>query len=358
MNVQDHAVVVGISKYGSLKPALEGPERDAKAFADWLESSEGGAVPPSNVTRVLSSKFDQHDANRGNDAFLFEPTLSSMTAAFARLMALTARNSSKVPRVGRRLYIYLSGHGITPRVDPVTSTNQSALLPANSMEDVNLDGVSGQAYAEWFRLSHAFAEIVMFMDCCRTDRPDVAPPPITAPIVQGGRPDDVLVFYGWATRWDTRAWEQVLGTPPSKRGVFTFALMEALTTGQTDAQGRLTPQGIVGHVNIRVPQLRQNDVRQLPQFFPPNPDGRIVIASRATAPPEPNTTITFAPPLFGQQFDLQDGSTFATLLSRTASAAPWALALNPGTYVITRAGGRDTPLIVRPGGTVKEHLDD
>lgn len=357
MNVHDHAVVVGISKYGSLKPELEGPERDANAFADWLESAQGGALPKTNVTRVLSSKFEQHEANRGNDTFLYEPTLSSITAAFARLMAATAKNSSKIPRVGRRLYIYLSGHGITPRVDPITSTNQSALLPANSMADVNLAGVSGYAYAEWFRRSHAFAEILMFMDCCRTDRSDVAPPPIIDPIVKDGRPEDVLVFYAWATRWDTRAWEQVLGTPPAKRGVFTFALMEALTTGQTDAQGRLTPQSIVGHVNIRVAQLRENDVPQGPEFFPPNPDGRIIIASRELAAPQMNTTITFAPALFGQQFDLQHGSTFASLQSHTASAVPWTLALEPGTYVIARVGAPDTPIVVRPGRTATEHLN-
>lgn len=357
MNVLDHAVVIGISKYGSLKPELEGPERDANTFADWLESPLGGALPKTNVTRILSSKFEQHEANRGNDAFLYEPTLSSVTAAFARLMATTAKSPSKIPRVGRRLYIYLSGHGITPRVDPLTSTNQSALLPANSMDGVNLAGVSGYAYAEWFRLSHAFGEILMFMDCCRTDRPDISPPPIIDPIVAGGRPDDVLVFYAWATRWDTRAWEQVLGTPPAKRGVFTFALMEALTTGQTDAQGRLTPQSIVGHVNLRVPELRQHDVAQLPQFFPQNPDGRIIIASRELAAPQMNTTITFAPALFGQQVDLQDGSTFATLESHTASAMPWALALKPGTYVIARAGAPDTPIVVRPDRIVTEHLN-
>lgn len=355
MNAQDHAVVVGISKYGSITPSLEGPERDANAFADWLESPQGGAVPAANVTRILSSKFEQHEANRNNDAFLYEPTLSSVTAAFARLMAQAAKNS-RVPRLGRRLYIYLSGHGITPRVDPITSTNQSALLPANSMADVNLAGVSGYAYAEWFRLSHAFDEIIMFMDCCRTDRSDVSPLPIIDPHIAGGRSEDVKVFYGWATRWDTRAWEQSLGTPPAKHGVFTFALLEALTTGQTDAEGNLTPQSIVGHVNVRVAQLRQNDVQQLPQFFLPPSDQRLVIVSRQSAAPQPNTTITFAPSLFGQQFELQDGG-FKALQSHTASADAWTIALSPGTYVIVRPGAPDRPIVVRPGTTVKEHLN-
>ena len=55
MNERDHAIVVGISRYGSLRPELEGPERDARAFADWLRDAEGGAVPPANVKVILSS---------------------------------------------------------------------------------------------------------------------------------------------------------------------------------------------------------------------------------------------------------------------------------------------------------------
>ena len=67
--------------------------------------------------------------------------------------------------------------------------------------------------------------------------------------------------------------------------------------------------------------------------------------SRATL----NTTITFSPALFGQQVHLRDGATFASLQSHTASAVPWTLALQSGTYVIERAVAPDAPMVVRPG---------
>jgi caspase domain-containing protein len=347
VNERDYAVVVGISRYGSLRPELEGPERDAKAFVDWLKSPEGGALPPANVEHVLSSRFDSENQALGQNVFGFQPTLSTITAAFAPIIRRAVAGSN-VPRVGRRLYIYLAGHGMTPRTDPITSTNHSTLLAANCEEDVNYEGISGQAWAEWFRQSHAFEEILLFMDCCRTDRPDVPLGVITTPTVKGGRPEEVRVFYAWATQWDTRSWEQPLGNPAAKRGVFTFALLEALTEGPADEQGRLTPKGVVGHVSVRVPQLRQRDVEQMPLFFMNNAGGEIVIVPRVKRSADMNVAIIFASSLAGERVELQEGNTFTTIQTHTATTEPWSLALEPGTYVI-RVNDKDTGLVVRPG---------
>jgi uncharacterized caspase-like protein len=164
------------------------------------------------------------------------------------------------------------------------------------------------------------------------------------------------MFCAWATQWDSRAFELPLGNeqPPKKRGVFTYALLEALRTGSPDAQGHLTPKSIVGHLSIRVPQLRNGDGSQRPQFFPPEPDGRIVILDKVKAPAATNVTVTFAPALFGKPVELQDG-TFAPLQGHTAGEQPWQLALSPGTYVI-HVDGQDTSLSVRPGETKAQHI--
>ena len=355
MNQNDYAVVVGISRYGSIQPELEGPEQDARCFHDWLISSSGGDLPKENVALILSSQFKHDAAAAPPDPYSYEPTLTRVTAAFAKLMSSTVKSAHKAPRVGHRLYIYLSGHGITPRSDPLTSVNYSGLLMANCIEDVVYDHISGQAYAEWFRLSHAFDEIVLFMDCCRTDKPEVPPATLTTPVVQGGRVNEVQVFYAWATQWDTRAWEQPLGTPPQKRGVFTYALMEALQQA-ADEQGNVTPRGIVGHLDIRVPQLRGGDASQRPQFHPPAPDGRIVLARRAAEMSATNVTITFAPALIGQEARLQDGS-FNLLHTRKADAEPWKLSLRPGAYVLT-ISGKDRALSVRPAEMKTEHVPE
>ncbi|MCC6531653.1 MAG: caspase family protein [Burkholderiales bacterium] len=355
MNDSDYGVVVGISKYGSIKPELEGPERDATVFSEWLLSSTGGGVPKANVQLILSSQFQTSNAALAGDVFGYEPTLARVTSAFAKLMAMTVRNAQKAPRVGRRLYIYLSGHGITPRSDPLHSLNNSGLLMANCIEDVIYDHIGGQAYAEWFRLSHAFNEILLFMDCCRTDKPDVPPATITTPVVQGGRVNEVQVFYAWATQWDTRAWEQPLGTPPQKRGVFTYALVEALQQA-SDEQGHVTPRGIVGHLDVRIPQLRNGDASQRPQFHPPAPDARIILARQVHGPAATNLTITFAAALAGQEAQLQDGA-FNLLHVRTVDAQPWTLSLKPGAYVL-RVAGKDRPISVRPAETKTDHVPE
>ncbi len=355
MNSSDYAIVVGISRYGSITPELEGPEKDARAFYDWLLASSGGAVPKENVALVLSSQYQSGNAELKDDVYAYEPTLTRVAAAFAKLMSLTVKNAHKAPRVGRRLYIYLSGHGITPRSDPLTSINHSALLMANCIEGVVYDHVSGQAYAEWFRLSHAFDEILLFMDCCRSDRPEVPPATLTTPVVQGGRVNDVQVFYAWATQWDTRAWEQPLGAPPEKRGVFTYALLEALQQAR-DADGLVTPRGIVGHLDVRIPQLRNGDASQRPQFHPPSPDARIVLARHVEGAAATNVTLTFAPALAGQEAQLQDGS-FNVLHVRTVDAEPWRLALKPGVYVL-RVAGKDRPLSIRPAEAKSDHVPE
>jgi uncharacterized caspase-like protein len=343
MNDHDYAVVVGISKYGSLRPQLEGPEKDATEFADWLRSPQGGALPPANVTLIRSSGY----ANPPTlDPYLYEPTLSQVRAAFAKLIFRAKSNFANVPRVGRRLYIYLSGHGITPRVDPTTSIDLSGLLTANCAEDAIYENVSGQVYVNWFHQSHAFAEILLFMDCCRSDKSDASPQADLPTTVPDGRPNEVQVFCAWATQWDARAYELPLGSPPEKRGVFTYALLEALTAGTPDAEGHLTPNSIVGHLSIRVPQLRNGDASQAPQFYPPKPDDRIVLLDKVKARAATNLTITFAATLFGQPVELQDGS-FTPLQTHTASDRPWKLALPPGTYVV-RVDGRDTSVSLRP----------
>ena len=75
MNASDYAVVVGISRYGSITPELEGPEKDARAFYDWVIAASGGDVPKENVALVLSSQYRKNNAELNGDLYGYEPTL-------------------------------------------------------------------------------------------------------------------------------------------------------------------------------------------------------------------------------------------------------------------------------------------
>jgi hypothetical protein len=138
------------------------------------------------------------------------------------------------------------------------------------------------------------------------------------------------------------------------RGVFTYALLEALNFGPADALGQLTPRGIVGHLSFRVPELRRGDGSQRPRFYPPEPDGRIAILERVKQPPAANVTITFDPALDGLDAVLQDAQFVPLEPPRPISAGPWLLSLSPGTYVI-RIRNTDISIALR-SGTMTRHI--
>lgn len=51
------AVVIGISDYQSSQiPDLKYADRDAKIFAEWLQSASGGNVPPENIELLINEK--------------------------------------------------------------------------------------------------------------------------------------------------------------------------------------------------------------------------------------------------------------------------------------------------------------
>jgi hypothetical protein len=71
-------------------------------------------------------------------------------------------------RVGRRFYIFLAGHGITPLRAASPIMDDTALLMADA-DTSDLLHLAGLGYAEWFRTAGAFDEIVLFTACrmCR-----------------------------------------------------------------------------------------------------------------------------------------------------------------------------------------------
>ncbi len=217
MAIDDWAIVVGISFYPELPP-LDGPENDAVAFNEWLVSPSGGDVPADHIAKILSSKFPHADK-----AAHAEPSSLTVEQAFDDLQDVAENNrlAGKGLTVGRRLYIYLSGHGCAPRF------NDSALLTANANRIRVGNHVLGRLYADWFVRSNYFSEAVLFMDCCRENYPQ-APPNIPHYIdVNGPDPDKAKTFYGFGTKWSRLSRERLMDDG-KVHGVFTWALLKGL----------------------------------------------------------------------------------------------------------------------------------
>ena len=95
----NYAIVVGLNHYPGIVP-LKGPENDAKWFHGWLLSNS--LVKDEHAKLILSSDFEANDET--SEA---RPDPAVVDRAFERLL----RIGIKKEKVGKRLYLFFSGHG-------------------------------------------------------------------------------------------------------------------------------------------------------------------------------------------------------------------------------------------------------
>jgi Caspase domain len=221
----DWAIVVGIRRYPGLGD-LNGPENDASAFYDWVMSATGGGVPPAQAWPLLSSNFPT--VTTAIDA---SPNDHEVQKLFEKLDDCTEKKRQEGElQLGRRLYLYFSGHGCA------TTYEDSALITANATRR-RIYHVPGKCWADYFFRAGYFREIALFMDCCRERQERVAQ---NIPSwVSKDLPDVVdqsRRFYGFGAKWSRMAREKEY--PPGSgltRGIFTLALLDGLSGAAYDA---------------------------------------------------------------------------------------------------------------------------
>jgi hypothetical protein len=155
---RDYAIIVGVTRYPKLSlegaPAdLKGPINDAKKMRDWIESDDGGGVPPSQVKYVI---------RESPVAATPDPTRDAVVQAFVDMYAWCYPDGNeqapKMP-LGRRLYVYVSGHGLAADLD------NGALLCSNSSNN-GYSTVAPYAAIKAFRQMGFFEEFVVWFDGC------------------------------------------------------------------------------------------------------------------------------------------------------------------------------------------------
>jgi uncharacterized caspase-like protein len=335
MAATDRAIVIGVKDYPALGN-LEGPENDAKDFEAWLLDPGGGDVPQVNIKRILSSDF----AVTANplDA---EPTTVRLERAFDELFNLGDTNGGKA---GRRLYVYLAGHGFAP------SLEDAALLMANAARGKSGHHISGRTYANWFRQSAFFDEVVLFMDCCRENsaRAGVRPAPYDP--LSAGAPAHHL--YGFATEWSRASRERPIGAGGRIQGLFTIALLAGLRGGAPrDAKGQVTAETLSNFVHSYLPKLTSENgaERQDPEFdyYKPEP---IVLSSGP--PVRFRVRVTLSAANAGKMVELLDG-VFQPVPGIQQSPTLWEWDVIPGMYKARVPDGPSQVLeLVGEGGPV------
>jgi hypothetical protein len=134
----DFAIVIGIDRYPDLQP-VPGAAADASSFAAWLIAS---GVPKANITLLVST---DREVKKADIEKVFDD------------LAVSALDV----KIGRRLYLYLTGAGATVPEDTV-------FLPSDATKKMHR-GFQIRAYANYFARAGVFEEVVLFADIHLSD---------------------------------------------------------------------------------------------------------------------------------------------------------------------------------------------
>jgi Caspase domain len=240
MSRPDYAIVAGISHY----PApglgtLDGTENDARAFHQWVTTK--GGVDASRATLILSSQYTP----LATDPIDALPDEGVIERAFRRLQDASETQAKQRlgPTIGRRLYIFLAGHGFVPQ----WKERLLALLTANAAE-TNPTHVAAPLYQRWARDAGIFEEVLLFMDCCATTGREVelrrhtfvTPKDVIA--TNSGR-----LFYAAACKPGFKTREKTVTVAGQVRGAFSVCLLDALS-GLAAEDGKITNDSLAKYL--------------------------------------------------------------------------------------------------------------
>jgi hypothetical protein len=239
MSGADHAIVVGIARYPALGEGgqpldLKGPLNDVEAVVGWLADPAGGDVPAEHIQVITSPPPGAPAAGR-----VPTPTVVELEEALQNLdrIAQASREAMRGEQVGRRLYIYMSGHGFSP------ARERGCLYAANARERSG-DNVHASAWLAWLQDAGYFREFVLWMDCCMNRMLFLPPrdpplPPVNAPVPPGPS------FVAFAAQRPLKAVEASIPEDGGRtHGLFTWALLEGLRGAAADTHGRVTGRSL------------------------------------------------------------------------------------------------------------------
>lgn len=263
MALNDHAILVGISRYADTAlHRLDGPVRDVHLMRDWLVRPSGGGLPAANVTCIVSDETGQLSPS-GED---MPPVLQDFLNVFRRLVCKPDK-SGYIRREDSRLYLYFSGHGFCEKHKREA---HAALYVANADRDLNWN-IYGTFFAQWVKDQGLFDEIVLIMDCCRDAELAKQPlvPPLRKPTdVGAGR--DVRLFELYAAPRGGKAQERPIATRNNEvHGLLTHAFFDALDhagPGQT----AVSTQAIKGYLEERWLDLCGSESADPPEIVVPS----------------------------------------------------------------------------------------
>jgi hypothetical protein len=327
MALQNHALVVGINRYPVLG-SLAGAEADASDFFTWVTDPGGGAADPSLATLILSAPGNSEKVSDSR------PARMELERFFANIDELATKNNEEGLglKAGKRLYIFLSGHGFSPAFE------RSALVMPNSTRSV-LDSFAGREWAERIYRGGWFDEVILFQDACRNaiNSADLMPPTLARRDNPGTHR-----FYAFAAKDGKLAIEKTF-SDGRIGGIFTLTLMEGLRGAARDPlSGDITSARLKGYLmdNMRLKlsaeELINEENARVPDIYDPDP--LVIVKSQ-------NGNVGVR--LFPVQLKLKPGDFPSSILNsklkviaRNNGERPWSERLPIGLYALL-VPGRD-----------------
>jgi hypothetical protein len=233
----DRAIVVGISSYpkfgrdGASSNDLQGPVKDAYAIADWLVNKAN-----ARVTLITSTGRDGGQPWTVSER---RPNSQDIMDGFIDYVGESLGKSTV--RLGKRLYVYMAGHGFAPE------PRHLALITADAVSDIVVPNIQATSWIDWFADQLYFDECVLWMDCCatRTFAYEGGKPLMKkAAARQDGR---AKVFMGFATGPSHSAFEGPIPPAGEIRGFFTHKLLRGLK-GAAAVQGTVRTSDLVAYM--------------------------------------------------------------------------------------------------------------
>ncbi|HLG54367.1 MAG TPA: hypothetical protein VI485_03490 [Vicinamibacterales bacterium] len=319
MAVDDRGIVVGITTYPDFN-GLDGPEHDAKEFYDWLTSPAGGDVPSSRVDYIVSSAFQPPNT----PAPTKHPNADDVEEAFNRLHLDAVGATGVARRLGRRLYIYVAGHGAALPFAFDPDRIDAAFLVADASR-WNATHVMARLYALYFLNAAIFDEVAVFMDCCRVVYSRLNPrfPTYIDINAINDAAGQRRAFFAFATKWALTAREKPIGGQP--RGIFTAALMKGLKSAGANPDGTVTSSSLRNYLLNHMKDLLTPEELADPNFpkHPDIPPPAVELVFGTVPPPRVTVSVTFPAVAAAQTIRIR-GEGFKVVASgQTVAGAPW-----------------------------------
>ena len=364
MNEHDYAILIGVQEYPHEKMSdLKGPVNDVLEFRKWLVDPLGGNMP-SNIDRIrminspggqgkgnvqyAKPNFEQirdvlHEFVKKKEQIIDDSKVDDLKDFYKEVTTVNGVAYDQY-YVGRRLYLYMSGHGIS-------NSERVALMMANSnFGSLIGNNFPGTNFAKGFKDFAYFKEIVLIMDCCRDDQsgrsifdsfPDAwrIPIELNAKIAKG-----VKFFYAYASHWGYQTKEKSYNGN-LYLGCFTKVLLEGLRNAHNEA-GEVTSSTLRDYVESQLPKEFSNeDVEEDISEIIFNKD---ILFSKSNIKNRTDyrVKISFSPKFYGRKIEITNQVGFKE--EKEASQEGWYINLERGIYKVMDSESNDKIFIEIP----------